>query len=571
MQLATKFLGIALDNPLVLASGILGTTGASLANVAKNGAGAVTSKSIWRNRHAGHANPTVLELGGGNLINAVGLPHGGIAEARIEFANFRRLSKKPLFASIAAHNFAEFGETAAAVAELAPDVIELNISCPNVESEFGRPFACEVKSAEKAVRIVKKKIGEIPLAVKLSPNVADIAEIARAVEAAGADAITAVNTVGPGMVIDVETATPILANRVGGLSGPAIRPIAVKAIFEIFAAVRIPIIGTGGVSTGRDAIEFLEAGATLVGVGSAAKNGPEIFGEIKKEIAQFCRRKKNKKCHRTCRTRPPKMTKTLPQIFEIKKVIDEADGIRTLVFLGDFEFSPGQFVMVWLPKIDEKPYGIWRLSPGEFRITVSAVGDFSKKLAAKKVGDSVGIRGPRGRGFSVPKKKKVVLVGGGFGVAPLLGLAERAEKCELDFVIGARSRNFLFGEKYAAKLGARVAVATDDGSCGAKCFSTDLLEKIIAKKKVDAVFSCGPEMMMKKVAEICRAAKIPSELSLERFMKCGVGVCGSCAIDDGGFCVCREGPMIEGERALRMPEFGKIPPRLSRRASPTFD
>ncbi len=251
------------------------------------------------------------------------------------------------------------------------------------------------------------------------------------------------------------------------------------------------------------------------------------------------------------------MSQTLPTIIAIKEIINEADGIRTLVFDGNFEFSPGQFVMIWLPGIDEKPFGIWRTKPGEFRITVAAVGEFSKKMTTQKVGAKIGIRGPLGRGFSIPKKKKVVLVGGGFGVAPLLGLAERAENCELDFVIGARSEKFLFGEKYAEKVGAKNWIATDDGRCGKKCFTTHLHEKIIAEKKVDAVFSVGPELMMHRVAEICRAAKIPSELSLERFMKCGVGVCGSCAIDDGGFCVCREGPMIEGERALEMAEFGK--------------
>ncbi|MBU1089852.1 dihydroorotate dehydrogenase [Patescibacteria group bacterium] len=288
MKLTTKFLGISLANPLVLASGILGTTGASLAAAVKAGAGAATSKSVWLRRHDGHSNPTVLNLGGGNLLNAVGLPHGGIEEARVEFENFRKLSSAPLFASIAASNFEEFGETAAAVAELKPDLMELNISCPNVESEFGRPFACSIRDTKKVVKIVKKKCGAIPLAVKLSPNVENIAEIARAAETAGADAITAVNTVGPGMVIDIETAEPILLNRVGGLSGPAIRPLAVRAVWEIFEAVKIPIIGTGGVANGRDAIEMMEAGASLVGIGSAAKDGLEIFGKIKKEIEKWC-------------------------------------------------------------------------------------------------------------------------------------------------------------------------------------------------------------------------------------------------------------------------------------------
>ena len=288
MNLSLDFLELKIANPLVLASGVLGTTGASLAAAAKNGAGAVTSKSVWLNRHDGHPNPTVLDLGGGNLLNAVGLPHGGIEEARVEFENFRKLSKAPLFASIAASNFEEFGETATAIAELKPDLIELNISCPNVENEFGRPFACSIQDATKATGIVKKACGEIPLAVKLSPNVENIAKIAKAVEAAGADAITAVNTVGPGMAIDIETAEPILANYVGGLSGPAIRPVAVRTVFEIFKTVKIPIIGTGGISNGRDAIEMMEAGATLVGIGSAAKNGTEVFGKIAREIEEWC-------------------------------------------------------------------------------------------------------------------------------------------------------------------------------------------------------------------------------------------------------------------------------------------
>lgn len=289
MKLATTFLGIRLENPLVLASGILGTTGASLASVAQSGAGAVTSKSVWRNRHDGHPNPTVLDLGNGNLINAVGLPHGGLEEAQIEFANFRKLCKKPLFASIAASTQREFAETVAAIAALKPDVIELNISCPNVESEFGRPFACSVRDTSTVTRLAKKAANKIPLTVKLSPNVENIAEIAKAAASAGADAITAINTVGPGMVIDIETAEPILANNVGGLSGPAIRPIAVKAIYEIFRAVKIPIIGIGGVTSGRDAIELLQAGATLIGIGSAMIDGSDVFKKITKEIQTWCK------------------------------------------------------------------------------------------------------------------------------------------------------------------------------------------------------------------------------------------------------------------------------------------
>lgn len=290
MNLTTDFLGIQLTNPLVLPSGLLGVTGANLAAVARSGAGAVTTKSIWPYRHEGHPNPTIIHLGGGNIINAVGIPHDGIEEAEIEIKNFRKLSDAPLFASVTAAKISEFAEVTEKVAVLQPDMIEVNISCPNVEDELGRPFACDAKLAEHATAVAKKSAGRIPISVKLSPNVTNIGEIAKAVESAGADAITAINTVGPGMVIDIETREPILANKVGGLSGPAIRPLAVKCIYDIYKSVKIPIIGMGGISTGRDVIEMMLAGATLVGIGSAiAIHGVEVFEQVNTEIAEWCK------------------------------------------------------------------------------------------------------------------------------------------------------------------------------------------------------------------------------------------------------------------------------------------
>ena len=214
--------------------------------------------------------------------------------------------------------------------------------------------------------------------------------------------------------------------------------------------------------------------------------------------------------------------------------------------------------MVWIPGVDEKPFGIWRTKPGEFRITVSAVGEFSRKKHKLQVGDKVGIRGPFGRGFTIPeKRRRVVLIGGGFGVAPLLGLIERIKNRHVELVIGARSQKFLFGEQYAKKMGAQVSITTDDGSCGLKCFATHLLAETLSKKRTDFVYSCGPELMMLHVAKISHRANVPCELSLERFMKCGIGVCGSCTMDDTGFCVCKDGPIIEGEKALKLIEFGK--------------
>lgn len=252
------------------------------------------------------------------------------------------------------------------------------------------------------------------------------------------------------------------------------------------------------------------------------------------------------------------MSKTLPTTLAIQKIIPEAAGIKTFVFKSDLEFVAGQFVMVWIPRVDEKPIGIWRKKAGEFCLSVSAVGKFSTAMHQLKVGDKVGIRGPFGKGFTLPiGKKKIALIGGGFGTAPLLSILFQAPQAKADVVIGARSKNLVFGDKHAEALGGNIFIATNDGSCGEKCFNTELFARNLKQHKYDFVYACGPELMMKSVAEICKKAKVKCELSLERYMKCGIGVCGSCAMDDSGFCVCSHGPVIDGNLALKLVEFGK--------------
>ena len=283
--------GIKLKNPTILASGILGISSELLVNVAKAGAGAVTSKSCGLLPRAGHPNPTVLAWEHG-LINAVGLSNPGVEEEIKELKKARvELGKLgvPLIASFFADKVDNFALLAEKLSEAKPDFLEVNISCPNTESDLGRMFSAEAKTAAAVTRAVKKQT-KIPLMVKLSPNVTDIKEIAKAVEAAGADAISAINTVGPGMFIDIESGRPILANKVGGLSGPAIRPIAIAKVFEICSVVKIPVIGIGGVTYGKDAVEMMMAGASAVGVGSAVYyRGIKVFTKINQEIKEFMR------------------------------------------------------------------------------------------------------------------------------------------------------------------------------------------------------------------------------------------------------------------------------------------
>ena len=283
-----QFLGLSLQNPLVLASGIIGTSPALLARAAQSGAGAVTAKSCSIEARPGHPNPVAVDWGIG-VINAVGLSNPGAAEEIQLLVEARKrldLLGVPLFASIFAATTAQFGEVAALISAANPQLIEVNISCPNVADEFGTPFAASCESAA-AVTAAVKAATSIPIAVKLAPNVPSIGRIAAAVVEAGADAITAINTM-PGMLINAEAGKAVLSNKMGGISGPALKPIALRCVAEIARAVRVPIIGTGGITTGIDAAEMLMAGATLVGVGSAIwYRGVSALAQINDELAAF--------------------------------------------------------------------------------------------------------------------------------------------------------------------------------------------------------------------------------------------------------------------------------------------
>ena len=291
-DLTTRFLEFTLPTPLVLASGIWGTTVSLLERAALAGCGAVTAKSCGPTPRAGHVNPACLDWGHG-LINAIGLANPGAAEeVELLHAAKQRLQTLgvPLIASLFAGPPEEFGEVAAIIAAAQPNLIEVNISCPNVHSEFGEPYAASAEAAAEVTGYVKDAVrgAGIPVIVKLAPNVPSIGRIARAVVAAGADALCVINTM-PGMVIDAESGQPILANRSGGLSGPAIKPIALKCVYDVRKACPdTPIIGTGGVTTGLDAVEMLMAGATAVGVGSAIYyRGPAAITAIRDELAAW--------------------------------------------------------------------------------------------------------------------------------------------------------------------------------------------------------------------------------------------------------------------------------------------
>ncbi|MBC2703708.1 dihydroorotate dehydrogenase [Desulfobacula sp.] len=276
-----QFLGKTLKNPMVLASGILGNSRDILERVHENGCGLVTMKSIGPEPRDGHKNPTVIDLGHG-MINAVGLPSPGYLNMENEWEDLEK-REFPLIASVYGGSVKEYRMVAEFVSSKNPDFIEINISCPNSE-KHGMIFGINPQSSHDVVSAVKKVIN-VPLIVKLTPQAPDIGDVARACEDAGADAICAINTVGPGMVIDIESKMPVLAFKKGGLSGPMIKPVAVRCVFDIYKAVKIPIIGLGGITTGEDAIEMIMAGASLAGIGSAVRyRGIDVFQKVTREM-----------------------------------------------------------------------------------------------------------------------------------------------------------------------------------------------------------------------------------------------------------------------------------------------
>jgi dihydroorotate dehydrogenase (NAD+) catalytic subunit len=286
-QLLTEIAGLKLANPTMPAAGILGLTGSSLRSVAEAGAGAVVTKSVGLKPREGYPNPTVVQVECG-LLNAVGLPNPGIHHFGEEIGEAKKAGV-PIIVSVYGYSSKEFAEVAKVATEVGADALELNVSCPHVE-ETGAEIGSDPELVAEVVREVKKKVDK-PVFAKLTPNVANIAEIARAAVEAGADAITAINTV-RAMAIEVETTRPLLANNIGGLSGPAIKPIAVRCVYEVYREVDVPIIGCGGITTWRDAVEFMLAGASAVQIGTAiAFKGLGVFKSVTRGIDAYVKKK----------------------------------------------------------------------------------------------------------------------------------------------------------------------------------------------------------------------------------------------------------------------------------------
>ncbi|MDD6102865.1 MAG: dihydroorotate dehydrogenase [Clostridiales bacterium] len=286
MNTSVNFCGLNFKNPVITASGTFGS-GMELSEFADlNRLGGVTTKGVAITPWAGNPTPRIAETYGG-MINAIGLQNPGMDIFLKRDLPFLEKFDTNVIVNVCGHSEEEYLKAVERLNDSSADMLEINISCPNVR-EGGIAFGTDPVMVENITGKIKK-ISKKPVIMKLSPNVTDIAEMARAAEAGGADGVSLINTI-TGMKIDVNRRTFAVANKTGGLSGPAIKPVAVRMVYQVANAVKIPVIGMGGISCAEDALEFIMAGAALVSVGTANFHNPSVTIEIVKGIEEYMER-----------------------------------------------------------------------------------------------------------------------------------------------------------------------------------------------------------------------------------------------------------------------------------------
>lgn len=284
VNLAVNLGGLAMKNPVTTASGTFAAGMEYSDFVDVSALGAVTTKGVSLNGWEGNASPRIAEVPSG-MLNSIGLQNPGVAHLKSEELPWLREQGATTIVNVSGHSFDEYVQVIEALEDAPVDAYEVNISCPNVDAG-GMTLGTHVPSVEKVVSLCREATSR-PLIVKLTPNVTDITEIARAAEASGADAISLINTL-LGMAIDVKRRRPVLARVVGGFSGPAVKPVALRMVWQCSKAVSVPILGMGGVATGTDAVEFMLAGATAVAVGTANFMNPQATVDVIDGIIDYC-------------------------------------------------------------------------------------------------------------------------------------------------------------------------------------------------------------------------------------------------------------------------------------------
>ncbi|OGJ45022.1 dihydroorotate dehydrogenase electron transfer subunit [Candidatus Peregrinibacteria bacterium RIFOXYA2_FULL_33_21] len=250
----------------------------------------------------------------------------------------------------------------------------------------------------------------------------------------------------------------------------------------------------------------------------------------------------------------------IPKAVKILDIVQENSIVKTYTLDISLGAYPGQFVNLWIPGLNEKPFSVAMDDGKKMKFSIAKVGSFTEKLDSYKVGQKLGIRGPYGTGFVCEKNQHLVLIAGGYGAAPLFNFAQQASQngCKIEFIVGARNKDLLlYIDKIKEIENVNLHICTDDGSMGFKGYTTDFLKKILETEKINCICTCGPEVMMKKISDIAYEKGIKAQISVERYMKCGFGICGNCVNDGTGKPSCKNGPVMWNEDVRKLTDFGK--------------
>ena len=413
--------------------------------------------------------------------------------------------------------------------KLAPygDGLELNLSCPHAKG-YGMAMGQDPELVEEITRAVKAAV-DIPVVPKLTPNVPNVDEIALAAAAGGADAICAINTMGPECYEAHNH--PILSNEQGGVSGKVILPTALRCVEQIHATVDCPIIACGGISSAENVRQFQQAGASIIGVGSA------VIGMNTNEIANYFQVLTHDLEEGT-ENAEELVRYDIDMDFRPVTLVDNeriTDDICILTFDRKIDIQAGQFVFIWIPGLGEKPFSA--LVDDPFKLAVINLGVFTEDLMTVGPGTEAYVRGPYGNPITPPENAKIIAVAGGTGLAAVYQVARDFGNTEIFF--GARSAERLYFEKESAKV-SNLHIATDDGSRGHHGVITELLEEYLSELPEDELgslvfYNCGPAPMVHAAEEIERKYSSPERIynAIDYLTKCGVGICGACDAPDG--------------------------------------
>jgi dihydroorotate dehydrogenase (NAD+) catalytic subunit len=536
--LTYPFLGKTLSGPFTIPSGIV-TTAPSIIQYFLNEipqVGVITTKSIGLDARLGNREPVYSQYAPGCFVNAVGLTNPG---AEVSADLLSRLSipeNRFLLTSIFGGSVEEFVIVAQMLAPYS-DGLELNLSCPHAAG-YGMAMGQDPDLVYEIVSAVKAAVS-IPVIPKLTPNTDNIASIALAAERAGADALCAINTLGPGHSSSFGHA--VLSNGSGGLSGKGILPIALKCISEIREVTELPIIGCGGASSARDVTAILKSGANIVGIGSA------LTGMTTQQVKTYFDALSQDSSNQQNLAESHIQYHLDMDFWPVTLVANEpvCNDITLLTFAEKINVKAGEFYFVWIPGIGEKPFSA--LTDDPFRLIAIDVGTFTHHLMDLEPGSEIYIRGPYGQSVAVEENNHVMAVAGGTGLAAVYQVARDAQTAEI--FTGARTAERLYFVDECKSIAA-VHVATDDGSSGYSGTVTELLNQRLSKMSPAehaniTFYNCGPEPMVHAAIEVQRQYCSDKQIfsAIDYLTKCGVGICGACATPDGQR-LCVDGPFL---------------------------